>query len=597
MQNDGAQPIHAAVRASQQSGEYPRPQLMRENWVDLSGSWTLRFDDDDAGLAAGWHDSRGFDSPIVVPFPPESADSGIGDTGFHRVLWYHHAFTVEPHAEPRTVLHFGAVDYRCSVWLNGIMLGSHEGGNTPFDFDVTTALVEGEQQLVVRVEDDPLDVAQPRGKQDWKLEPHEVWYHRTSGIWQPVWLEHVASVSIKTLAWRPDVPSGTVRLELDLSQRASHTANVRVSFDGVELANQSVTVESDHVELVIPLQRQRNGQDYEQLLWSVDHPRLLDAMITLGSGDVVHSYFGLRSVAVERGSFMLNDRPVYLRSVLSQGYWPSSHLAAPSADALRAEVQLIKDLGFNAARVHQKIEDPRFLFWADRLGLLLWEEMPSAYEFSATAIRRMMTEWADVIQRDASHPSVVTWVPFNESWGVQHIAHDPAVRDYVRALWHLTKALDPTRPVVSNDGWEHLDSDIWSVHDYESSGDVLRARYASASSIFDGLGPAGRRMRLGTEPDRGQPIMLTEFGGIKFAPQGDDSWGYSTASSAADFASRLSAVLDATLSSPVLAGFCYTQLTDTGQETNGLVTDAREPKLPLDQLRAIITAPRTNLAG
>ena len=593
MQIDGVQPMSDAVRASQQNGEYPRPQLMRDGWTDLSGSWTLSYDDDDAGLAASWQNGHGFDTPIVVPFPPESPDSGIGDTGFHRVLWYHHSFTVDPHELPRTLLHFGAVDYRCSVWLNGTLLGSHEGGNTPFWFDISPALVEGEQHLVVRVEDDPLDVAQPRGKQDWKLEPHEVWYHRTSGIWQPVWLEHVPAVAITRLAWRPDVPAGSVHLGIEIGTRTSDTVDVSISFEGNLLASQRVTIESDRAEIVIPLPRQRNGQDYEQLLWSVDNPRLIDATITLGSGDTVHSYFGLRSVAVERGSFLLNDRPVYLRSVLSQGYWPSSHLAAPSADALRAEVQLIKDLGFNAARVHQKIEDPRFLFWADRLGLLLWEEMPSAYEFSAIAMRRVMAEWADVIQRDISHPSVVTWVPLNESWGVQHVAHDAAVRDYVSALWHLTKALDPTRPAISNDGWEHLDSDIWSVHDYEPSGDVLRRRYAS-TALFDGIGPAGRRLRLDTEPDRGQPVMLTEFGGIKFAPgAADDSWGYSTASSAADFASRLSAVLDATLASPILAGFCYTQLTDTGQETNGLVTDTREPKLPIEQLRALVTAPRT----
>jgi beta-galactosidase/beta-glucuronidase len=257
-------------------------------------------------------------------------------------------------------------------------------------------------------------------------------------------------------------------------------------------------------------------------------------------------------------------------------------------------VQLIKDLGFNAARVHQKIEDPRFLYWADRLGLLLWEEMPSAYEFSPTAARRVVAEWSEVIRRDSSHPSIVTWVPLNESWGVQHISHDATVREYARSLFHLTTSLDPTRPVVSNDGWEHLDSDIWSIHDYEAAGDVVAARYstrASVDALFAGVGPAGRRLRLSDEPDRGQPVMLTEFGGIKFTSEGgeDNAWGYSTATSSADFDRRLASLLDAVRASEVLAGYCYTQLTDTGQETNGLVMADRSPKLPLERIRAIMT--------
>jgi beta-galactosidase/beta-glucuronidase len=599
------------VRASRQDGSYPRPQLVRSEWTDLGGEWDLRFDDTDDGLRERWFapaTAVAFDRTITVPFPPESPASGIGDTGFHPVVWYRRSIARPETDGGRTLLHFGAVDYRCSVWLGGTLLGHHEGGHTPFSFDVTDVFDgEGEHSLVVRAEDDPLDVAQPRGKQDWELDPHVIWYHRTTGIWQPVWLETVPGLYIDHLAFTPDVTTGSVVVTVELNRRPDSDTllDVELSFDGEPLATHRIAVHSHRVDVTVVVPRQINGQNYEELLWSDITPRLIDVRLDLvgrrpgdstthSTGDTVFSYFGLRSATVDRGRFMLNDRPVFLRSVLSQGYWPQSHLAAPNADALRAEVQLIKDLGFNAARVHQKIEDPRFLYWADRLGLLLWEEMPSAYEFSNTAARRVVAEWSDVIRRDSSHPSIVTWVPLNESWGVQHIAHDATVREYARSLFHLTKSLDPTRPVVSNDGWEHLDSDIWSIHDYEASGDVVAARYAdraSVAALFDGVGPAGRRLRLSDEPDRGQPVMLTEFGGIKFAADSeyDNAWGYSTASSSDDFAARLGALLDAVRASEVLAGYCYTQLTDTGQETNGLVTADRTPKLPVEQLLGIMT--------
>ena len=597
--------------ASEQDGSYPRPQLMRPVWADLSGEWGFRFDDNDEGLAEGWQFNPVFDRRIIVPFPPESPASGIHDTGFHSVVWYHCEIGIDDLKEAglgsqgeRLIIHFGAVDYRCNVWLNGILLGEHEGGHTPFSFDATAALTKDRltQSLVVRAEDLPGDVAQPRGKQDWERDPHVIWYHRTTGIWQPVWLEAVPRVAVETLSWHPDLVTSTVKVAVTFNRlpRPGTVLKVDLTYKGVTIGDLAISANRTRVEGTISLARQTNGQDYEQLLWSPETPRLVDATVTLSDGagarvDAVGSYLGLRSVAVEGGHFLLNDRPYYLRSVLNQGYWPESHLASPSADALRAEAQLIKDLGFNATRVHQKIEDPRFLYWTDRLGLLVWTEMPSVFEFSRTAIRRVTAEWTEIITRDISHPSIVTWVPLNESWGVQHIAHDKATQDYSRALFHLTKALDSSRPVVSNDGWEHLDSDIWSIHDYEASGPVLRERYADAESarkLFEGMGPSGRRLRLSDESDRGQPIMLTEFGGIKFQTDSeslDDAWGYSTAQSAAEFQAQFRTILEAVHASTILAGYCYTQLTDTLQEANGLVTPDRTPKLPLDVLRAIIT--------
>lgn len=603
-------------RASRQDGSYPRPQLIRPHWRELGGAWGFAFDDADEGLAGRWYAEPDFARTIQVPFPFESSASGIHDTGYHPTVWYSRRFGPDDLAAAgvaaggvgqRLYLRFGAVDYRARVWVDGSFVGEHEGGQTPFSFDITDVLTPGaaEHTVVVRVEDDPLDAAQPRGKQDWQLEPHVIWYHRTSGIWQPVWLEATAETAVTLLHWTPDLVTGTVRVRVDLNRRppVGSTLSYALSYGGRPVADASHTVTDATAGAVLTLPALANGQAYEELLWSPEHPRLLDATVTLSDAggilDQVQSYLGLRSSAVSGSAFLLNDRPYYVRSVLQQGYWPTSHLASPSADALRRDVELIKDLGFNAARVHQKIEDPRFLYWADRLGLLIWGEAPGAFAFSAAAVRRTTAEWTAALERDHSHPSIVTWVPINESWGVPHLASDPAQAAFARALADLTRALDPSRPVVSNDGWEHVDSDIVTVHDYDADGDTLGARYRDHPAIgrlLDGRGPAGRLLLLPGQVSAGRPVMLTEFGGISFPREDADaaSWGYSSATSTEDFLARLAAVLDAVNASGVLAGFCYTQLTDTLQETNGLLDENRTAKAPIDRLRALITGDSTD---
>jgi beta-galactosidase/beta-glucuronidase len=613
MRHDASMRETSTMRASEQDGSYPRPQLMRREWADLSGEWEFGYDDDDVGLREGWQEGRrSLAGSITVPFPPESPASGVGDTSFHSVVWYRRIIDAsELHSaglseqSPDLVIHFGAVDFRAEVWANGHLLGSHEGGQTPFSFELPRGLLGGPIALVVRVEDDPADVSQPRGKQDWLEEPHVIWYHRTTGIWQPVWLEAVPSERLTRLNWTPDLTSADVVLQLRLDSRPAQPLwlEADIELDGVELATlRSRLTEPEH-RFTFSLPVQANGQGYERLLWSPERPTLLDARLRITDEDgavvdEVWSYLGLRSVDEHGGSFLLNDRPYLVRSVLGQGYWPESHLAAPSADALRAEVQLIKDLGFNAVRVHEKAEDPRFLYWTDRLGLLVWGEIGSAFEYSPRAVERTVREWIDVVARDAAHPSIVTWVPVNESWGVQHVSHDPAQLHFIQALFHLTKALDPSRLVVSNDGWEHAASDLFTIHDYTTTGAELAAHYADADAVDalrDGIGPSGRRLNALPGGTNGKPIMVTEFGGITFAPAADiETWGYSVVSSAADFEERLTELVSALHASPVLAGFCYTQLTDTLQEANGLVDEHRVPKLPVETIRAIITGDRAS---
>lgn len=591
----------AAVRAD----AYPRPQLVRSAWLSLDGAWDFAYDDADQGLGEHWERQGGLDRCIQVPFPPESPASGIGDTSAHPVCWYGRTLDDAELAAAgpsgRFLLHFGAVDYEAMVWVDGSLVGSHRGGQSPFTLDITDSLDSsiGSHRVVVRCFDDPFDAEAARGKQDWRPEPHAVWYERTSGIWQSVWLESVPSLHVQALSWECDLQRATATATIRLSRRPAGAVRVSValSHDDRPLATGEIDCDSDQVEVTLALPTQRNGQDYEDLLWSPEHPALIDASIGVrssdGTLDQVASYLGLRSTTVGHRQFLLNDRPYPLRCVLAQGYWPSTHLAAPSADALREEVQLIKSLGFNSVRIHQKAEDPRFLFWCDYLGLAVWAEAGAPYEYSPRAATRLSAEWADMVERDRSHPCVITWVPLNESWGVQHIAHQPAQQAFARSLADLTRALDPTRPVISNDGWEHTSSDLVTIHDYTSSPDQIRARYGSEEAlqaILAGLGPAGRRMRA-CEPGwpKDAPIMLSEFGGIAYVTTPDgEAWGYSSADDASAFETQLASLVDAVRESSPLAGFCYTQLTDTRQEANGLCDEHRRPKLPVETIRRIV---------
>jgi len=598
----------SVVPASKQDGMYPRPQLVRARWADLGGVWGFAHDDDDVGLTEGWYrQEHDFHHEIVVPFPPESAESKIGDTGYHPVVWYRRKLTAQDLADAGhrpgqiLVLHLGAVDYHADVWADGQHLVSHEGGHTPFSVAIPEAR-EG-LTIVVRAQDDPFDLSQPRGKQDWEPAPHVIWYDRSTGIWQPVWLESVSSQHVSHLTWRPDAPNAVVSLDLELAHQPTPGAavRVRVALGDEHLATATFTLARDHDVVAVPIPALHNGQDHERFRWTPESPTLIDATVELldPAGEVVdtvRSYFGFRTVGTEGGHFLLNGFPYQVRAVLEQGFWPQSHLAAPSADALRAEVEAIKSLGFNTARLHQKIEDPRFMFWADKLGLMVWAELPSTYEFSDTSVRRLTTEWLELLRRDASHPCVTTWVPFNESWGVGNMPANPAHRALTQALYHLTKAFDASRIVISNDGWEHTESDLLTVHDYENDAAVLAESYRdrdSALRALSGLSPNGRRIVVG-EGDRSTlfaaPIMLSEFGGVSLdLNRATDSWGYRVVGSAEDLETQLDSLFQAVHSSTALAGWCYTQITDTQQETNGLLDENRVPKLPVETLRAMIT--------
>jgi beta-galactosidase/beta-glucuronidase len=577
--------------------EYPRPQLVRAAWLSLNGAWQFAFD-----AARQWRgpdDDIEWTHTITVPFPPEAELSGIGDTGFHPCCWYRRGFALtDAQRGARTLLHFGAVDYQATVWCNGVLVARHEGGHTPFSADITEALNQDSAQvLTVRVEDDPADLAKPRGKQDWQLEPHSIWYPRTTGIWQTVWLEPVGRTYIDALRWTPIFDGFEIGCEiLAAGELASGlTVEVRLRHGDKLLADDLYLLVGQEANRKIALSDPGIDDSRNELLWSPERPTLLDAEVILRHGeqelDRVSSYTALRSVSVNRDRFMLNGRPYQLRLVLDQGYWTESLMTAPSDAALRRDVELAKAMGFNGVRKHQKIEDPRYLYWADRLGLLVWEEMPSAYAFSPRAVTRLVREWTEAIERDYSHPCVIVWVPFNESWGVPNLTAMQAHRNAVEALYHLTRVLDATRPVIGNDGWEASATDLLGIHDYDGDPQRLKARYEvadPATTLFDRRRPGGRILTLDGFPHRGQPIVLTEFGGIAYDPKAapHHTWGYSRADSADGFHTRYRELLRVVNETAMFSGFCYTQFADTFQETNGLLNADRSPKIALEQISA-----------
>jgi len=574
--------------------EYPRPHFVRSRWTCLNGTWQFAREE-----VSVWHAPTDvqWESEIIVPFAPEAPASGLTDERFHAVVWYRRTFDT-PALEDgeRLLLHFGAVDYAATVWVNGIEVASHEGGYTPFSADITDAVTtDGAQTVVVRAEDDPTDLTKPRGKQDWEREPHAIWYPRTSGIWQTVWLEPVPATAIRTVAWTPNIERYEIALEGTTSGPLSTGAHLQVVMwlGDKLLADDTYAVIMGEVSRRIAFSDPGIDDSRSDILWSPEHPRLINFTLRLldASGvvlDTVEGYTALRDVGIVGNRFLLNGRSRRLLFVLDQGYWPEGGLTAPTDEDFIRDIELVKAMGFNGVRKHQKIEDPRYLYHADRLGILVWEEMPSTYRFTRTSVTRVLREWQEVIARDRDHPCIIVWVPFNESWGVPHLPGVAAQRDYVQTAYHLTKTLDATRAVIGNDGWEHVATDIVGIHDYDTDVARLARRYASPEAVphlFADEQPAGRVLALGNTQISALPLMLTEFGGIAFSADPAHTWGYTRAADAEGFTAQYTQLIQTVRKLPILAGFCYTQFADTYQEVNGLLYADRTPKIPLDAIR------------
>ena len=570
--------------------EFPQPQFERKAWLNLNGPWRFAFDDADAGLKEAWYSgARTFDRTILVPFAFESPKSGIGDPSFHPVVWYQREVSVPAEWKGRRVLlKFGAVDYHATVWLNGQKLGEHEGGSTPFAFDVTDLLKEGANALVVRAEDPPTDRFVPRGKQYWKEKSEGIFYTRTTGIWQTVWLEAVGDSYLSHVRITPSM-DGAVRFDARLARPApDQILRAVVSFAGTEVPRGEATTEGPRASLGLRVSDPRE--------WNIGQGNLYEVRLELERGgavlDTVHTYYGYREVTVDAKGLQFNGRRMYLRMVLDQGYWPESLLTPPSDEAIQYDIKTAQAMGFNGARKHQKVEDPRFLYWADRLGYLVSGEMANAYLYEDQYVSRFTREWLEVLERDINHPSIIMWIPINESWGTPNL-RDRRQQSHLKANYWLTKSLDATRLVIENDGWEHVDTtDVFGIHDYARTGEMLLKKYSVLENPNARIPDNSRAALVPGYEYNGSPIFLSEFGGIAYrapgSPVPEGAWGYSgVEKTPEDALARLRGLYEAIAKVPRIIGVCYTQLTDVEQEINGLLTYDRKPKFDVNAIKAI----------
>lgn len=584
---------------------YPRPQFVREAWQNLNGSWQFCFDDNNEGLAEKWYlDEKEFRDQIEVPFVYQCKLSGIQEDKNHEILWYKKSFEIETNGKERVLLHFGAVDYHAMIFLNGGLVCEHEGGHTSFTVDITDFLDRNkkEQSLAVRVYDPLEDELIPRGKQIWEDQPKGIWYTGTTGIWQTVWVEKVNHKYISDLKFTSLFDEGKESIiciteDTDFGDAIAY----QISFEGNTICEGEVKCHNHTIKWDVDLIQNhifRTNFHDNGWAWTPESPSLFEVLLVLKDAeghvfDRVESYFGFRKVHKENGMVYLNNKPYYQKLVLDQGYWREGLMTAPVDEAFKRDIELAKEMGFNGCRKHQKTEDPIFLYWADKLGFLVWGECASTVMYDPKAVKRLMTEWTEIIQRDYNHPSIIVWVPLNESWGIPNVHRNSMQQHFSQTMYHVLHALDDTRLVISNDGWEMTETDICAIHNYmHGQKEEVRkfAHYremlANSRNLIDMPSTCWDIYAKGFA-HTGEPVMLTEFGGIGFELSGEGAWGYTSVENEDDFLEDYTRIMDTIFDSVGLCGYCYTQLTDVEQEMNGLLTYDRRPKCDLTKIRAI----------
>jgi beta-galactosidase/beta-glucuronidase len=619
---------------------YPRPDWQRPNltWQSLNGPWSFLFDDDDVGLANDWatntlpteattHKKR----DIEVPYAWQCPASGIEDRGVHEVFWYERRVenirTEEQKKRgDRVLLRFGAVDYEAKVWVNGNFVGGHRGGHVPFEIDVSDEfLSEGEKTIVMRVYDSAYDLTQPRGKQYWKAEPENIWYTPSGGIWQNVWMEVVPGARIGdsssgTVLRSNDIENGKLKAGIRvLGRRAGQKYSIELNVGlGGEMVSRTDKIDLPKETDLVSLEANMRVTDEQKMgltgihdnwlnnvaLWSPEDPNLYNITIRLFDStgaqvDEVLTTTGMRSLSWDNSQFRLNNAPYFQALFLDQGYWPRTFMTPPSPEALKTDIELSKRMGFNGCRKHQKVEDPVFLYYADRLGFLVWGEMANAYEYSAQYVERFDAEWKEAVLRDINHPSIVAWTPINESWGYTNLPSNVEHRNHIKSLYYQTKTLDPTRPINDNCGWEHVLTDLSTFHDY-TDGDELTETCKTIEGIVAEKGKHNIFLPAipsdaGSSHHPSAPIICTEFGGVNIARSGNSGekdWGYTTASDPKDLLKRIEKMMTGIVEGGLICGFVYTQLTDIEQEVNGLYTPDRKEKLDAEEVRKIVEGVR-----
>ena len=556
--------------------EYPRPQFRRDIWQSLNGEWEF-----------GFGDKQNYDRRINVPFSYQWQASGIGDTSVHNTVWYKRKFTVSE-KNKRALLCFTASDYETDVWVNGNHVIKHIGGFTPFSADITDCLKKGENEIVVRCKD-TLETAVPRGKQTWTGEQFTCYYYPNSGIWGSVWIEFFGVDCIENYSLQSDIDNRRVYGYIETLYGKADEAEIVLTFKDKRIKKQRISLDGKRTNYSINLAD--NAFDFGELLWWVDKPNLINVDYVLYKDgnicDNAHARIGLRKISVEDGKINLNDRPLFQRLILDQGYWEESGLTPPSIEALKKDIEISKAMGFNGARKHQKLEDPYFYYYAEELGFLVWAEMPSAYTFCDREVKAITAEWQEIVNVAKNFTSVIAYVPLNESWGAREIKTNKSQQNFARSLYYLTKSLDDTRLVSTNDGFENIEeSDILSIHDYEiKSAEEFPIKY---NGNYDGMHPQGWALFADGHSYKGQPVLLTEFGGIAFVNETNgETWGYGNgAKNADDLCERLEQLIKG-IAKTEFQGYCYTQLTDVQLEVNGLLYADRTPKVAVDRLKKI----------
>ncbi len=616
--------------------EYPRPQFVRaDNWINLNGEWDFQFDDFNIGLRERWYKkqaSKKFDQKIMVPFCFQSELSRVNDQEFHDIVWYKKVINLpENFKKKRILLHFGAVDYLCRVYLNGEYIGSHEGGYIGFSLDITD-FVEKENYLVIRVEDPSTDNEIPRGKQYWRKENAGIFYSRVTGIWQTVWIDCVdLNFYLRKVKITPDIDNSLINLGCDIYGIGFDDLYIQVS---ILFENDLITEFETKLNFLGSISKKKRGKNivkeevgfYEKIfryiknpnqfqlkisiqkekleLWDVNTPNLYDLHISIYNKktgeiyDKVKSYFGMRKISISKGIesingfktankvILLNNKPIYQKLFLVQGYWPESLYTAPSDDAIKRDVQIIKDFGFNGIRTHQKAFDPRFLYWCDKMGVLVWSEIGNAFVFSKDSQLRLMNQYIEMIERDYNHPSIITWVILNEGWGVGNADKDKRMVDYIASMCFLIKSIDPTRIIIDNAGWWHTISDVCTKHFYLDT-KLLPKNFDEEKSIKS-PDPIVPDCYLEPYHYNDEPIVYSEIGGygLDYYEKGTKDFFYPVFSSPEELLTKITNLLkEFDRRKEWIHGFCYTELYDQFQEINGLLTFDREPKFPPHKLK------------
>ncbi len=557
--------------------EYPRPQFERSDWINLNGEWTYVFDFGKSGHQRGFTESKGFDDKILVPFCPESSLSGVEHRDFIEMMWYHRKINVPGSwKDKKVLLHFGAVDYECEVFIDGKSAGIHYGGTSSFNFDITRLVRLGEEQeLVLYVKDELRSGDQPRGKQSRKYQSAGIMYTRTTGIWQTVWMEPVSVNGLLNCFVIPDLDQERFIFQPRFhGLESGQKLRISIMDNGKQVASKEI-IAADGITCQVPLKKPKT--------WSPQDPFLYDVVFQVITAegtiaDEVKSYAGMRKVHVEGNKVYLNNNPIYLRLVLDQGFYPGGVWTAPNDADLKRDIELSMNAGFNGARLHQKVFEERFHYWADKLGYLTWGES-SSFGMNVNgevAARNFLSEWEEIVERDRNHPSIIIWTPFNEtSARTDGRQHDRLVTD----VYDLTKNIDPTRPINDASGYVHVKTDIWSVHLYLQD----PVKFKEALTPTDEKGVFRSSAAAEVEPEySGQPYIVDEYGGLKWIVGkrfSEESWGYGEeVQTEEEFFKRLEALTDAILSFDHIVGYCYTQLTDVEQEQNGVYNYDRSEK-------------------